>query len=282
MPNISLETGPDPDPASHALLMSYRDTAHEAVSAPSVGWIATAARHRTRRRTGVAAAFAVALAAAGGTLLAGQLGTLGPQPAPVPPPPSAPATTGIPSPTGAPVPTTPSVTPPTPSAPSSPARTSERPALDIREVNWQRATIRLPTDRAGSTCPTGRFTSRGEVTVVGARTIKVDDTALAHGDLDRDGRVEAVIHFHCEHTEGDSGDGSGQLLVVTERGGELVGLGYAGPVGENYGTVRVRDGILVATVMQRYSEQPVSQERGYRWNGTRFVQVSGPTAFPPR
>ncbi|MFI6760650.1 hypothetical protein ACIBF5_16100 [Micromonospora sp. NPDC050417] len=282
MPHIPLETGPDSDPASHALLMSYRDTAHEAVTAPSVSWIATAAQRRTRRRTGVAATFAVVLATASGTLLAGQLGTSG-QPTPVPPPPSAPATTGVPSPTGTPTPTTPSVTPPTPSStPGSPSRTSGRPALDIREVNWQRTTIRLPTDRAGSTCPTGRFTSRGETTVVGARTIKVDSTALAHGDLDRDGRVEAVIHFHCEHTEGDSGDGSGQLLVVTERDGELVGLGYAGPVGENYGTVRVRDGILVATVNQRYSEQPVSQERGYRWNGARFVQVSGPTAFPPR
>jgi hypothetical protein len=35
----------------------------------------------------------------------------------------------------------------------------------------------------------------------------------------------------------------------------------------------------VATIEQRYGNNVV-QERSYRWNGRRFVQVAGPTTFP--
>ena len=76
----------------------------------------------------------------------------------------------------------------------------------------------------------------------------------------------------------DSGDGSGQLLVITVRNNALVGLGYVGPEGENYPSASVGNGRLTATIEQRYGNQ--TQQRTYRWNGTLFVQVAGPTAWP--
>jgi hypothetical protein len=49
-------------------------------------------------------------------------------------------------------------------------------------------------------------------------------------------------------------------------------------VGENYPAARIAGQRLIATVEQRYGS--AEQERTYRWNGQRFVQVGGPTAFP--
>ncbi|MFK3980204.1 hypothetical protein ACI2K4_07450 [Micromonospora sp. NPDC050397] len=281
MSNLPPETDPDQDPRSGALLRSYRDTAHEAVALPPASWIATTARHRTRRRTTVGASLSVVLVAASGSLLTWQAAANRPQPAPPLPTPSVSATgTPSPSPSSSPPSGTPSTTPSGSAAPGSAGRTSQSGITDIRQVDWSRTTIKLPADPGDSDCPTGRFTSRGERTEIGSRWIFVERKALAHGDLDRDGQVEAVLAFTCGVTSLDGGDGSGQLLVVTLRDGELVGLDYVGPPGQDYGPVKVSGGILTATISQRYQANPVPQQRGYRWNGTRFVQVSGPTAFP--
>ncbi|WP_326557207.1 hypothetical protein [Micromonospora sp. NBC_01796] len=252
-----------------ALLTTYRDSAHESVEPPPAEWIAATGRQRARRRTGVALAAAV-LAVTGATglvLTQNGSGTSASDPLA---PAATPGTTG-------PSPTTRSRSVP----PTGSGSTGDPPApLDLREVDWRRATVQLPADRAGSVCPTGRITTRGEETKVGSVTVKVRERALTLGDLDRDGHRDAVINFHCErNSDLDSSDGSGQLLVVTERDGRLVGLGYAGPQGENYVSARVNGGVLLVTLEQRYGDQ-TRQERGYRWNGDRFVQVSGPTTFP--
>jgi hypothetical protein len=99
-----------------------------------------------------------------------------------------------------------------------------------------------------------------------------------YGDLAGDREPEAVSYVHCKRTNGlDSGDGSGQLLVITVRDNRLVGLGYVGPPGENYPSASVAGGRLTATIDQRYGNQ--TQQRTYRWDGTMFVQVAGPTAW---
>ncbi|NUT33184.1 MAG: hypothetical protein HOV79_08930 [Hamadaea sp.] len=51
-----------------------------------------------------------------------------------------------------------------------------------------------------------------------------------------------------------------------------------GPDGANYPSAEIKNGLLTARIEQRYGG--ATQERTYRWNGTGFVQVDGPTAFP--
>jgi hypothetical protein len=105
-----------------------------------------------------------------------------------------------------------------------------------------------------------------------------DDGRPTFGDLDGDGRAEAVVYVSCLAAGGDSGDSSGQLLVVNGRTGSLAAMGYVGPLAQVYGKVRISGQRLEVTVTQKYTD--VRQERTYRWNGRRFVQVAGPTAFP--
>lgn len=259
-----------PDRQTTNALVSYRDSAHETVGTPPLAWVAETARRRTSRRqaaTGAAAgllvaATAVAVATAAGGPSGGPdtQATTSPSPSPSVPPTPTPKS-GRPSQTS-------------PSTPATGAPTT--PAFDLRNVDWTRATIDLP-DQADPACLTGRVRLRGQQATVGDRRFRLVDVK-AYGDLDRDGRPDAVLHVFCEQGQYASGDGSGQLLVVRERSGDLLGLGYVGPVGENYGPVRVRGGRLVASVEQRYGG--IVQERTYRWDGRQFVQIDGPTAFP--
>jgi hypothetical protein len=145
-------------------------------------------------------------------------------------------------------------------------------------VDWSNMTVVMPTNAGRSGCPTGRVTVRNGTGVAGRKKVSLS-RAKAYGDLTRDRVTDTVLYVHCESTGGvGSGDGAGNLLVATQRDGMLVGVGHAGPVGENYGAARVRNGRLVATVQQRYGTGV--QQRSYRWNGGRFMQVAGPTTFP--
>ena len=100
---------------------------------------------------------------------------------------------------------------------------------------------------------------------------------MATGDLTGEGRDEAVAYVHCEsRVAQDSGDGSGHLMVISQPArGTFVGLAHVGASGENYEAARVQQGTLVATVKQRYGDGV--QDRTYRWNGTSFDQIGGPT-----
>ena len=156
--------------------------------------------------------------------------------------------------------------------------------VDVRRVDWANATIRMPARGDDRDCPTGsttltdgRWDSSGEQ---GPGSIRgsYDDGRPTFGDLDGDGRAEAVVYVSCLAAGGDSGDSSGQLLVVNGRTGSLAAMGYVGPLAQVYGKVRISGQRLEVTVTQKYTD--VRQERTYRWNGRRFVQVAGPTAFP--
>ncbi|MFI7540983.1 hypothetical protein [Actinoplanes sp. NPDC049599] len=106
------------------------------------------------------------------------------------------------------------------------------------------------------------------------------DGPATYGDLDGDGRAEAVVHVSCWAAGGDSGDSSGQLLVVNGRSGSLRGMGYVGPLAQVYGSLRISEGRLRVTVTRKYSD--VRQVRTYEWDGRRFTQVDGPTEVPGR
>ena len=145
--------------------------------------------------------------------------------------------------------------------------------------------MRLPADRDDKDCPVGRTDlTDGEWPESGdqgpgAISTSYDGSGPVFGDLNGDGRAEAVRFVRCFAAGGDSGDSSGQLIVITARGSQRVGLGYAGPLAAVYDDVRVTGGKLVVTVTDKYWQE--QQKRTYRWTGSAFVQIGGPTAWPP-
>ncbi|GAB3840864.1 hypothetical protein ACFPIJ_44585 [Dactylosporangium cerinum] len=230
-------------------LRSFAQAAPSAFVPPPVAAVQAAGRRRQTRNTALVAAIAVA-GVTGGVALAGT-GTDAPPPQPVP------ATAG-----------------PAP----SPDPTSRPPDLDLTTVDWKNVTLTLPP-QAGNGCPPGGTVTLREGTPAITDGIRVSVIKLAVGDLTGDGRAEAVALVHCEATTGmHAGPASGGLAVFTATGGAVVGLGWAGPVGENIPGVTVDQGQLVATVEQR--RDGTVQQRTFTWDGTTFRQTAGPTAFP--
>src|SRR5688572_13326368 len=132
---------PNADDRIAADLASLRAAAEMAFTPPPVERLRAAARHRTRHRVGLAALVLAALGGLGGGALA--VADRGPDSAPRP----------------APTPTVIATSPSTPTsspATSPPAGTSSPPptAPDIRQVNWNRATIVLPPNPDDDDCPT--------------------------------------------------------------------------------------------------------------------------------
>jgi hypothetical protein len=259
------DTGRPADDRIAADLMSLRAATEAAFAPPPIETLRRAAQRRTRTRAGIAAIAVTALAGAGGGVLA--MADRGPDGMPRPSPTAAGSSTPAPS---ASVETSPARTAPASTGTSAPS------VPDIRAVDWTHATIVLPANPDDPDCPTGRITTNGDRTTIGAKRFYIDSAALAHGDLTGNGSAEAVVPVSCvPNSEDVSGDGSGQLLVITWRNGTWTGLGYIGPVGQNFPAVRVSGQRVTVTVEQRYGG--ATQERTYRWNGQRFVQVGGPT-----
>jgi hypothetical protein len=252
---------------------ALRDAGIGAFAPPPADWFPATARRRSRRR--VATAVAAALVA--GAVIGGVALAAGPRPTgqevATPSASAQPSRSTSPSPSPSPS--------ASPSAPPSAASASPQPpALDIRRVDWRRATITLPRPPAGTDCPAGRLTMTGEWTVTGKVQIFMPTASLAVGDLTGDGQAEAVLDVGCAIDADIIGDGYGFLMVVTVRNNALVGLGYVGPEGYDYPAAKVVDGQLVVTVVRRYTNEGARQQRTYRWSGTTFVQVAGPTAYP--
>lgn len=240
-------------------LVALREAAETAFMPPPMEHFRRAVQRRTHRRWGLLALVTAALVGAGGGALAVADRGPGREPRPVPTvvASSLPAPPSIPS-------------------PASSSTGSAPPAPDIRRVDWFHTYLMLPPD-PDDDCPTGWIMILDARGSVGSKHIEIS-AAPAIGDLTGDGSPEAVVVASCTVGDLDSGDGSGHLLVITWRDGRWTGLGYLGPLGQNYPAVSISGQRLTATIEQRYGGRV--QERTYRWDGQRFVQVDGPTAFP--
>ena len=108
--------------------------------------------------------------------------------------------------------------------------------------------------------------------------------AVTYGDLDRDGADETVAEIGCMI------EGGSQQLVAFDRtaSGRIVTMGTVvattGEIREiRTGSARIGDDGVVTARLGDYQaccgdETPRTwQDRGYRWYGGRFHQVSGPT-----
>ncbi|GAA4462238.1 hypothetical protein [Phytohabitans houttuyneae] len=113
-------------------------------------------------------------------------------------------------------------------------------------------------------------------------------TAVAYGDVDRDGAQETVVNVHGGYTYG-----SWQLLALDRTSAGKIRT--IGPVVATTGQVkRISDSFTVtpaglvkanlADFLVRADEDqtiPQWQTRVYGWRSSRFVQVAGPRSFPP-
>ncbi len=268
-------TNPDPESA----LSAYRGSAHQTFTAPDPAAIVATARRRTRNRAVLAAAAVLAVSLGGVVTASRRLG-MDENP---------PVVTPSPAPTSAPsrTPSPPSAGPPSSTPPSSlpPGRSSGGPSpVDVRAVDWANTTIRFPEARADDDCLTGKVAivdgvggPEGDQPHIRVRSA-YDDGGATFGDLNGDGRADAVVYASCAGGLGDE-DASGQVLVVTGRTGQLVAH-WVGPVAMVIKDTTIAGGRLTITFTVKYSDPEVTQERAYRWNGTRFAQVSGPTSLP--
>jgi hypothetical protein len=224
-------------------------------------------RRRVRRASTalVAAAATVAVVIGGATLVRG---------AALPPTP--PAATPTPAPT---VSTTPTARPTL----AVPAWPDDRIDDAIAETDWVRATVQMP---AHPGCPSGEFKFRaGHESVAPADYPRafLDPDKIAYGDLTGDGRPEAVLSVSCFGAPEDSGDGQGQLLVVTREGDRLRALGWVGPRGGLYPEFWIENRVLYMDVHPWLTpwEHLLAQVQAYTWSGSQFERIFPEGRFPP-
>jgi hypothetical protein len=240
-------------------LAALREQVHGSVTAPRASLLRRRAEHRARvRRAGAvlvaaAAVLAIVLSATAVTRWNAD---------PVPPV----------GPTISPTPT------PTP-RPHLPIPPWPSPTIDdpITRIQWANATITIPP-RTG--CRSGKVRFTGGIAQ--AQQMALDatpDSPIAYGDLDGDGRPEAVVVFVCALI----GDAPLQALAISRHSdGSLVGLGWVGPSGGLYRELWIDDGRLYADVRP----DPVFENWGYslaaalayQWTGSHFESVE--SGFP--
>jgi len=171
---------------------------------------------------------------------------------------------------------------PSPSVSNTPAWIELAINDPIVRTTWLDATIILP---AHSGCPDGRTQLRNGASAGWPRLVLAQPPSIgarpAYGDLTGDGRPEAVLYAECLQGPEDSGDGAGQLLVVT-RGSDnsLRALGWIGPRGALYPEFWVADSTLYADAVPWHTDwgYVLGSALAYRWNGTRFD--TAPSIYP--
>ncbi len=262
--------------SEESALRSYRDTGHQSFVPPPPDVIVTRARRRARTRVALAAAAVLAVSGGAAAIAAGLDRGPDRNPPVTVPSPAPPSVTTTAPPTSAAPSNSPPSSPSSPSPAGTTQRTSRAPSpVSVRGVDWENATIRITPSREDE-CLTGRVrfvdgiggTSGDQPHI--AISAAYSGGAATFGDLTGDGRAEAVVWASCLAGLGDE-DSSGQLLVVTGRSGELVGS-WVGPVGVVVEDVAIAGGRLTISVMEKYADPEVPEERTYRWNGTRYVE----------
>ncbi|MGA4727551.1 hypothetical protein ACWEOS_25990 [Micromonospora taraxaci] len=277
-----VEPDPGRDDVAGPMLRSYAASGHLSFAAPSADVIVRRARRRTT--TKVVLSFAAVVAVTAGSMAA--VTGFGPDPDRDPPvigPTGTPSVSVSPTPSPPPTPsmTSPSTPPGSPdrsrtaSPNSTPSGTDSGPKpVSVRGVDWANATITM-TASSGDDCLTGRIRfvdgrggKPGDAPHIQVSPSYGGGGAPTYGDLNGDGRDEAVVYGACLAGSGDE-DASGQVLVVTGRTGQLVGS-WVGPVAEVVDDVKITGARLVITSTKKYADASV--DRTYRWTGTRYAQ----------
>ncbi len=242
-------------------LAGLRGAVREVVPVPPSGEVRARAEHQLRVRRVTTALVAAAAVAA---MAFGAAAVVRPSAAP-----NQPGETPTPS-----TPVGPTSTPrPSLSVPAWPATTIDDP---IADVDWANATITVPANRD---CPSGRLQFSGGNTAGWPRLTLggTPESPIAYGDLNGDSRPEAILEGLCRLSSEDSGDGQGQLLVITRStGGTLTAMDWVGPRGGLYESLWVVDGQLFVDVQPWHTDWGYSlgEALAYQWDGGSLVEVN--------
>ncbi|MEU4472159.1 hypothetical protein [Micromonospora sp. NPDC023888] len=265
----------DLDPRLRQRLGAYRNDVISRVAGPGPDQARRLLRRRRRMAAAAVAAAAVVLVVA--PVVANAALNDDDQTPPVP----AESVTPTPSPPWAPPTPSPSTGSPSPSV------TSTAPDGRISRAQLLAARVDLPNWQPGEMeggCATAEVRLR----------VDTDDTYVAelaeapfgYGDLDGDGAVETVAVVSCRY-----GEASAKQVVAfdRDRDGRIVTLGRVVRTGDGFDDIRATEVNRNGSVEVRVADiQPCcgtpgylrrEQVRTYRWNGERFGQTDGPTAF---
>jgi hypothetical protein len=262
---------------------SYRAGVAQTFAPADTESVFSEVRHRTHRRRTVGAV--ALLVAASGLLTAGVLYRSSPPTIDQNPPtasqtetiaPESPPASGKPSPEGK-------------GNPPTVARTDL--ASQVSFLNAQvsdrlrNSTITLPAWPTGSElCPAGSFSfaagaaPTGTTDVLGrpwTYHVLFTTSRGIYANLTADTGDEMVIPMACGGTEVTY-----QLLVIRQVHGDLQGVGYI-PGIPGFDRFYPYAGGLVVEVVNDQMSTVAEQRRRYNWNGSGFVQTSGPGSFPP-
>ncbi|MEV0153384.1 hypothetical protein AB0H57_06525 [Micromonospora sp. NPDC050686] len=240
----------------------------------------TSRRLVIQRRVATSAAALALVGVATGSALAirSATGGLGPVPA------DSPSVTGGPSAGPAPTSSAPAPRGSAPSSSGSPAAGTSGPSrklLTVAEV--KNAQIPLPP-WPGDACAAGTYQFRQGAVLSGSAPdskplLLMDRPSIA--DVDGDGEPEAVVTLTCK-----PGSTSAQQVIALVRGpAGLVPLGVVAPAGQRDSQVKGVQALADGSVRVRWVDTQrgsagAEQWRTYRWNGSAFRQIAGPTGFP--
>ncbi|MEV4410568.1 hypothetical protein [Catellatospora sp. NPDC049609] len=256
----------------------YRSETNPLIKPTGTGAAYRTVQHRKRVRTTAVAACALTAVLVGGGAYASF--TAGPV---TPPQPG--ASSAAPSPVTS---LSPSPEPSPSASPSTSVATSPPPPASTLH-GLENATLDLPVRKADPSCPSGAVKFRNGK--AGESTRIADVVSV---DIDGDGAFEEIALITCRQGEGLLG----QVLALRPKGnGRFTTLGVVienertgGPGSDRIENVRkikvgkpgevlVEVGNHETTYTDENRFKGKFQWRGYRWNGTRFAQSSGPTTF---
>lgn len=259
-----------------AAFAALRDYHRNAMPPPAVESVFVAARQQQRRRhyiAGLAAAAALTLAVGTGALLNFTDAPNGP---------TAGTRSAEPTPSVSP---SPSEASPSPSA-SKKRGGSKSTTKNPRRVDLRNATVQLPQMATRASCPGGelRF-SGGDATDAAGCVWRIASGGVRYANLDGAAGDEMVTTIQAG--EPNSEFTSAVIGLRPPVGGVVKPMGYV-VTGENSGqhvtSLSASGDGLITVGLADSSHDPASpqhQTRSYRWTGSAFSQVDGPSAFPP-
>lgn len=256
-----------------------------AFTGPGAGAARRAAARRRRTRVLAVTAAVVAVGVGVGVTALQKPDRLEPLP------PATPSATSTPSPTPRPTTASPASTPSGPRSPSATPSRSSSPTpsatrvTSLRRTDWRNAILDLPDDDA---CPADRVRFRnGTASVRDERYGGFDMVYVmlparrapepVYGDLDGDGRDEAVVVIECHGgPAGGPPESSYVVAAYTENeigGPEPLGIVATEEAYAEFSLVSAAGGVVTATWKGTDPDDPVERRR-YRWNGSRFVRTA--------
>lgn len=144
--------------------------------------------------------------------------------------------------------------------------------IPIRTVDFRNSTIPI---LASEVCPAASIKMRrSSVAVVNGiyYRILLGSYRPIYGDVDRDGREDAVIRVDCApRTEYSSA-----VLAIKTVGQRLVPIGWVTPQVHNYEQVtpnNVTRGVINVLHQREMAGQKPRDTEYYKWNGSKFVRV---------